>query len=162
MDRAGKTCSLLPQAVSLPRLTWPWYMGASSLYVVWLLFADFQYKPRGLCPPFGDPNIQNVNTAHRKQYLCPRITRWRPPLDPLDRKKSRLPIRVRTATSIGTNSTYAFPKFYLRTQTDSASETLCYSLHFGVLGTLVHISPWSIVLAEKLIVSHLLNKFPKF
>jgi len=79
MDRAGKTCSLLPQAVSLPHLTWPWYMGASSLHVVWLLFADFQYKPWGLCPSSGDPDIQNVNTGHRKQCLCPRITRWRHP-----------------------------------------------------------------------------------
>jgi len=83
MDRAGKTCSLLPQAVSLPRLTWPWYMGASSLHVVWLLFADFQYKLWGLCPPSEDPNMQNVNTAHRKQYLCPRITRWRHPTGPV-------------------------------------------------------------------------------
>jgi hypothetical protein len=45
---------------------------------------------------------------------------------------------------------------------DSASEIFCYALHFGILGTLFHITPWSIALVEKLIVPHILNKFPKF
>lgn len=100
---------------------------------------------------------ETVSVSSANQVKAPN---W----DPLERKKSRLPIRVRTATStrIGTNSTHAFQKFYLRTETDSASETLCYSLLFGILGTLIHITPWSIVFVEKLIVPHLLNKFPKF